>query len=169
VLLNFAEGELYLYLLLHFETNAVPRYHPVPLLSCTTHQWGQSVKDNSSFSLRSKSQSMSRYDRRSVIPSWCRAPVQILFSQTVAVLSMWGALSDERAGLVICPSHNRQYKSMCFSSPSLVKLPCVIYVHTIYSFIRTVHGIILSRVRGSVTNNNGFWTGSLDLLTFLLQ
>jgi hypothetical protein len=28
---------------------------------------------------------------------------------------------------------------------------------------------VLSRVRGSVTNNNGFWIGWLDLLTFLLQ
>jgi hypothetical protein len=29
--------------------------------------------------------------------------------------------------------------------------------------------IILSRVRGSVTNNNGFWTGCLDVLTPPLQ
>jgi hypothetical protein len=28
---------------------------------------------------------------------------------------------------------------------------------------------ILSRVRGSVTNNNGFWIGSLDLLVLRLQ
>jgi hypothetical protein len=28
---------------------------------------------------------------------------------------------------------------------------------------------ILSRVRGSVTNNNGFWIVRLDLLTLLLQ
>jgi hypothetical protein len=30
-------------------------------------------------------------------------------------------------------------------------------------------GLILSRVRGSVTNNNGFWIGWLDLLTPSLQ
>jgi hypothetical protein len=30
-------------------------------------------------------------------------------------------------------------------------------------------GWILSRVRGSVTNNNGFWIGWLDLLALLLQ
>jgi hypothetical protein len=39
-------------------------------------------------------------------------------------------------------------------------------------WIETVHMpqiITLSRVRGSVTNNNGFWTGWLDLLALLLQ
>jgi hypothetical protein len=30
-------------------------------------------------------------------------------------------------------------------------------------------GIIVSRVRGSMTNNNGFWIGWLDLLALLLQ
>jgi hypothetical protein len=32
-----------------------------------------------------------------------------------------------------------------------------------------IFGLILSRVQGSLTNNNGFWIGWLNLLTLLLQ
>jgi hypothetical protein len=41
----------------------------------------------------------SRYDRRSVSVSWCRAPSGSQDQMFVTVMSLWDSLSDERSGL----------------------------------------------------------------------
>jgi hypothetical protein len=54
-----------------------------------------------------------------------------------------------------------------------LRLKCSLLFHalnenwSIYRLLYVCFRIILSRVRGSVTNNNGFWIGWLDLLTLI--
>jgi hypothetical protein len=48
---------------------------------------------------QSQSQSHITTDVQSISKSWRRAPSDIYYSLTVTVLFLWGALSDERAGL----------------------------------------------------------------------
>jgi hypothetical protein len=62
------------------------------------------------------------------------------------------------------------------SSSSVARYKCVSeeIVTSIDAVINILYSLpeipkILSRVRGSVTNNKGFWIGCLDLLALLLQ
>jgi hypothetical protein len=60
--------------------------------------------------IQNRSQSHIKTDGQSVSMSWCQAQYgtfdqrSFFFWFKVAVLSLWGALSDERSGLIICQS-----------------------------------------------------------------
>jgi hypothetical protein len=85
------------------------------------------------------SQSQSHYGRRSVgqlvlvsSPIWGPRP-DFCYCQTFAVLSMWGALSDERTDLLFVAIYSAVhdiyiYKFICQESGSL-------WIHIIYSFM----------------------------------
>jgi hypothetical protein len=80
--------------------------------------------------LRTKSQSYTATDGRSISKSWCRALSEawpdIYYCLTVTVLFLWGALSDERT-VVFCiccwPS-----PAQSFSGPSPLDLATIFYL-----------------------------------------